>query len=288
MVRHRKNAFFAGDPQKVADYFAEIAKQYGLPFGKEERSPCATDVPRGAFISHSYQDESGLQHLLALLPSDFDPTLYPSIKVLPTEFVSTPLIKAVRAAPALVYLAEGPSVSSDWVVVERDIALRAGKPVFAFYPSTGTFRRDYAKPKSLIVQGIYALRDQPIAEELINWMAVNRGFNVAPFPHSEYTRMSEFASDIMDFSAMFLAITGKNTVHELPMEYIRLALEDDEGNRVWRRLMIACLDPGAWIPKSIEQYVVPDGKIDLTDDGNTLPWSANRLDDIYVRIVRLL
>jgi hypothetical protein len=272
MVR-RKNKFpFGWDAQKLHGYFASLAKQHGQPFGIRRKPLSVSDIPHGAFISHSYSDQSNLQRLLALLPPNFEPTIWQRIEVLPTEFVSTPLIEAVSAAPALIYLAEGKAGESPWVAIERDIALRAGKPVFAFYPSKGEFKEDHQRPKSLWVHGLYGTSDRPIAEALINWMAINRNFQVEKFSPLDWTDTGEYVSDIMEFSGMFVAFAGKNTIRELPMQPVRLACESEEGGRPARRLMIACLDPpGPWIPESIRQYVIDYGEIDLTNGGNTRP-----------------
>lgn len=288
-MARRKNKFpFGWDSQKTHEYFASLAKRNGQPFGIQKKTLSVSDIPHGAFISHSYSDQSSLQRLLALLPPDFEPTMRQPIEVLPTEFVSTPLIEAVRASSALIYMAEGKAGESPWVAIELDTALRAGKPVFAFYPSRGEFIEDHKQPKSLWVHAVYGISDRPIAEDLIDWMAVNRNFKVEEFAPWRWHDMGEYAGDIMDFRGMFVAFTGKDTIRGLPMEHIRLACDSDEGRGPARRLMIACLDPpGSWIPESIKQYVIYNGEIDLTKGGNTRPWCANRLDDLIVRIVWL-
>lgn len=286
MTRRKKKFPFGWDAQRTHEYLSSLAKHYGRPFGVQRKQVSVSNIPRKAFISHSYFDQSNLQRLMELLPTDFKPTIQQPISVLPTEFVSTPLIEAVRAASALIYLAEGQASESPWVAIERDTALRAGKPVFAFYPSTGEFREDHERPKSLWIHGLYGVSDRPIAEELINWMAVNRNFQVEAFSPFEWTDMGEYAGVIMDFNGIFLAFTGKDTICELPTHYVRCACEPDEGEWRTRRLIIACLDPpGSWIPESVRQYVIEDGEIDLTDGGNTRPWCANRLDDLIVRII---
>jgi hypothetical protein len=120
------------------------------------------------------------------------------------------------------------------------------------------------------------------------WVAINRTFQVEKFSPLDWTDMGEYASDIMDFSGMFVAFTAKNTIRDLPMQHVRLACESEDGGWPDRRLMIACLDPpGPWIPESVRQYVMDYGEIDLTNGGNTRPWCANRLDDLIVRIVWL-
>lgn len=287
--RHRKASVkYWQDPQKVTDYFAKLAKQCGRPSRRKKIRLSPSEIPAGSFISHSYQDRDDLQRLLALLPSNFSPKIFPPIRVLPTEFVSTPLVEAVRASPALVYLAERHSSTSPWVAIERDIALRAGKPVFAFHASRGEFAQDHAKPAPFMIHAIYALEDRSIAEAVIGWMEVNRNFRVEKFSPFEYTDMGELAGDINDFGGTFLAFIRKETIRDLPMQFARLACEQDDDGwiSIEQRMMLACLDPpGPWIPNWIEQYVVTDGKIDLTNDGNTRPWSANRVDDLVVRLI---
>jgi hypothetical protein len=285
MARRKKKFPFGCDAQTAHDYFVSLANEWGRPFGSQRKQVSVQNIPRGAFISHSYSDQSNLQRLLALLPPDFGPTIQQPISVLPTEFVSTPLIEAVRAASALIYFGEGPAQHSRWVNIEVDTARRAGKLVFIFYPSTGEFKEDHGRPKSLWVHGVYALSDRPVAEALIDWMAVNRNFKVEDFSPFEWPDVGERAAAIMDFSGIFLAFTGKNTLRELPMGHIRLACEQED-EWTTRRLIIACLDPpDSWIPESVRKYLIEDGVIDLTDGGDTRPWSANRLDDLIVRIL---
>jgi hypothetical protein len=186
-------------------------------------------------------------------------------------------------------LEEGHSGQSNWVAIERDAALRAGKPVFAFYPSTGEFRQDTGQPKRPNIHAVYAPEDAQVVEDILQWMRDYRNFNIEAFSPFEWDDQGEYVSDVMDFSGGdIIAFIRRETISELPMQIIRLAYETDEGAYIGiqQSLRLACLDPlGDWIEESILQYVTPGLVIDLTDKGNTRPWSANRLDDLIVRII---
>src|SRR5487761_2296297 len=108
-------------------------------------------LPRRCFISHSYKDADAREQLLALLPKNVEPFIFPPIVMPPEQMVSANLIDAILASDGLIYLEGGHSAESFWVAFERDYALRAKKRVFAFKLPTGKIREDTSPPMDLPV-----------------------------------------------------------------------------------------------------------------------------------------
>jgi hypothetical protein len=65
--------------------------------------------------------------------------------------VSDKLLEAIRACDGLIYLQGGASGESFWVAMERDYALRMGKPVYGYNPADAVLKRDYSSPLDLNV-----------------------------------------------------------------------------------------------------------------------------------------
>lgn len=103
------------------------------------------------FVSHSYKDAAVRDGFLKTLPPQVTPYIFPPISVSPLEFVSSTLIGAILACDALIYLKEGFSSRSFWVAFERDYALRTGKPVFFYTPSTDTLSEHRDPPLDLAI-----------------------------------------------------------------------------------------------------------------------------------------
>src|SRR5690242_12395462 len=98
----------------------------------QERPPVESlGLPKKCFISHSFKDAEPRQELLAQLPRDVEPFVFPPIVVQPDQMVSDKLLDAIRACDGLIYLQGGASAQSFWVALERDYALRVGKSVYA-------------------------------------------------------------------------------------------------------------------------------------------------------------
>src|SRR5215467_5418686 len=97
--------------------------------------------PGTYFISHAYRDRKPLRRLLQHLPPGVSPYVFPPIQVSPVDYVSNPLIDALARSTGVIVLKGGHSDASFWVAFERDYALRAGKLVHAFDPTTGQFER---------------------------------------------------------------------------------------------------------------------------------------------------
>jgi hypothetical protein len=108
-------------------------------------------LPKKCFISHSYQDAEAREGLLAQLPRGVKPFVYPPITVPPEQLVSDKLLDAIRNCDGLIYLEGGASADSFWVALERDYALRLGKPVFAYTPSTIALIRDQSSSMDIHV-----------------------------------------------------------------------------------------------------------------------------------------
>lgn len=106
------------------------------------------DLPNQCFISHSYKDASTRRRLIAQLPNDVEPVVFPPIVVPPEKAVSHALLEAIDNCGGLIYLKGGASAQSFWVALERDYALRQGKHVFAYDPVANSLSRETSAPIS--------------------------------------------------------------------------------------------------------------------------------------------
>jgi hypothetical protein len=136
------------------------------------------DLPHKCFVSHSYQDAEALAALLATLPPSVEPFLFPAITVTPDRMVSNDLIRALLECPGVIYLKGGKSNQSFWVAFERDYALRAGKPVFAFDPESRTLRRDTSAPLHLPVFPSFCDDDSLVVAQALEIMRGERFFDM--------------------------------------------------------------------------------------------------------------
>jgi hypothetical protein len=247
-------------------------------------------LPDGTFVSYSYKDTAGLRALLAVLPRHPRVRVFEAVTVSPTEYVSTPLIEAVRAAPALVCIRSQPQQASPWVAFECEMAIRAGKPVYVFDPSNGSLREHRGGPSVISVHDVSSIDEMPAARSISRWLAENRGFEIEPFNPPAFDTVREFRGAIDGYRGLFVAFVRPATVGHVNMQFVRIGCEeyedDDEVFRIRPGLALGCLEPpGPWIPRQWADYLIPDCVIDLTTEGTTLPWSTNRVDDLMVRIL---
>lgn len=125
------------------------------------------------------------ERLLALLPPNVEPFIFPPIVVAPEEMISDKLLGAVRECDGLIYLKDGASEQSFWVALERDYALRQGKPVFAFDAVSNALIRDTSAPISPMVYMSYSNRDKAAADYTVKALHL-RFFDVWFDPGSIY------------------------------------------------------------------------------------------------------
>jgi hypothetical protein len=138
----------------------------------------AQSLPRRLFISHAYADQAVRDRLIAVLPPDVEPIVYPPIVLPPHEMVSTPLMAALRECDGLIYLTCGASDRSFWVAFERDYALRMGKPVFEADPNSLVITQTAGKPLELPVFASYHRQDRDRVTLVCNFMRNERNFDV--------------------------------------------------------------------------------------------------------------
>jgi hypothetical protein len=87
-----------------------------MPYSRLE--PGESKSKRRVFISHSYADRYACDRIVATLPSDVEPVVFPPIRVSPEDMVSTPLLAALRGCDELIYLTGGASDRSFWVAFD--------------------------------------------------------------------------------------------------------------------------------------------------------------------------
>lgn len=162
----------------------------------QERSPFEElGLPTKCFISHAYKDMDTRQRLLALLPERVEPFIFPPIVAPPHKMVSDKLLDAIRKCDGLIYLQGGASAQSFWVALERDYALRQGKPVFAFDPETQDIALDKSPPMDLIVYFSHSDKDTKAGKRIAH--ALQERYIVTWFDQRSDQWPSEFVSAVL-------------------------------------------------------------------------------------------
>jgi hypothetical protein len=130
------------------------------------------------FISHSYADADLVESLLATLPRQAVPVIFPPIKVNPEDFVSNRLIASILDSDALVYIDGGRSQESFWVAFERDYASRSGKLVYRFDPASKLLERDSRGPLDLATFASYHHADDARIRKALTYLKHERHFDM--------------------------------------------------------------------------------------------------------------
>lgn len=235
--------------------------------------------PGKYFISHSYKDADIRDEFLKLLPPETTPYIFPPISVSPLEFVSSTLIGAILACDGLIYLNEGFSGRSFWVAFERDYALRSGKKVFSYTPSTQSLVEHTAPPLDLAIFTSYSHRQKAEIRPILEFMARQRNFD--PWIDDEKIRPGENwqwaiesgRESIFDRGGYVVAFMG-----EFHSEYV---LAETLKGLDQKRLIVAGL--GVKPPDFILHY--QDLFIQLVEGGRV---NNNRIDDLIVRLYWLM
>lgn len=240
---------------------------------------------RRAFISHAYDDSAEIATLRSALPEDFQPFLFERIEVEPHEAVSTPIIDAIKAAPALIFLDSTTSKQSFWVTFERELALASGIPVYRWDCARQCLQAISVVPPGPMIDAFYDESDEAVAVEILDWALNERGFSFETF--SGIHSMSELDIALMEFDGLFIAFASKSTADEFAGELESIVEWKSTRGFRFPRLIVACLDDPSdgWIPDSWERFFFNrrSAIVDLTDGGRVLPYSKNRVDDLIVR-----
>jgi hypothetical protein len=135
-------------------------------------------LPTRLFISHRYADIESRNALLNTLPSYVDPVIFEPVSVPISKFVSEKLISGVLGADGLVVIDSEESNASFWTAFERDLAMRNGKPLFAFDPKSNELRRHRVELSQLMVAHCWHPDDRTDVDRVICYLADERGFDV--------------------------------------------------------------------------------------------------------------
>jgi hypothetical protein len=198
--------------------------------------------------------------------------------------ISNHLLKAIDGCHCLTHLCGPASKKSPWVTLERDYALRSGKPVFSFDAATKTLRRDDAAPMDLPVFPSYTRQDKDRVDHLLRVMRDERSFDL--FMDTEQIKPGVAFARVIEEGIMTRIERGG---------YIVLFWSNSAADSIWvekelkeaskkypGRVLIAMLEPIP-LPLYLEKYVpvhLYNNDIDALD--------MNRLDDLIVRLYWLI
>lgn len=245
-------------------------------------------LPRRCFISHAYADAPARDRLIRKLADAVEPVVFPPIVVRPDAFVSDRLIDALLDCDGLVYLTGGQSARSFWVALERDFALRAGKPVFAADPATLEVARDHAAPLDLAAFASYAHGDAARVRAIADHLNRQRHFDLW-LDVDELAASDDWQSHASRSLQDRLQRGGYQVVfwshHASASDWVNRELEvatrktEDFNDRV----LFACLDDSA-LPAAWTRFHEPS--VQLHGDGERS--ATQRLDDLVVRLYWLI
>ncbi|NRF71322.1 tetratricopeptide repeat protein [Aquincola sp. S2] len=148
------------------------------PQGEASSVEVEVALPTRLFISHRYSDSCSRNALLKALPSYVHPVVFEPVSVSISEFVSEKLISGVLGADGLVAIDSEESNASFWTAFERDLAMRNGKPLFAFDPKSDELRRHSVELAQLMVAHCWHPDDRTDVDRVIQYLADERGFDV--------------------------------------------------------------------------------------------------------------
>ncbi len=238
------------------------------------------DMPPGKyFISHSYKDAAVRDSFLKTLPPQVTPYIFPPISVSPLEFVSSTLIGAILACDALIYLNEGFSSRSFWVAFERDYALRAGKPVFSYTPSTGIFAEHTDPPLDLAIFPSFSHEQRNEVGPILEFMRKQRHFE--PWIDTEQIRPMDNWRQVLEEGMQLIFNRGGYIVIFMGSFNSEYMLAETMKGLEQQRLIVAGL--GVQPPDFILAY--KDLFIQLVDNERV---NHNRIDDLIVRLCWLM
>ncbi|MBZ0277122.1 MAG: TIR domain-containing protein [Anaerolineae bacterium] len=267
------------------------------------------EFPAKCFISHSYRDGSACRKLIKSLPKFVRPHIFPPIAVKPDDMVSNSLIENILDQEALIFLEGGYSDHSFWVAFERDYALRAGMPVFAFDPKTKTFRPYHEKPLQLPVFISHSPYDRDQVNEIVRFMREKRFFDATSFSFLPSTgaprnrpvptdkRIRQNIIEKISRGGYVVAFLSKQACESnFVRDEVELALDfgrffaPDQNNPNFRRVLLALLDatplPG-WLADRMRTD--PDSVVKPVQlYGDKTLSSTNRVDDLIVRLYWLI
>ena len=216
---------------------------------------------------------------LKTLPPQVSPYIFPPISASPLEFVSSTLIGAILACDGLIYLNEGFSSHSFWVAFERDYALRTGKPVFSYTPSTGTLRKHTDPPLDLAIFPSYSHRQRAEVQPILEFMRQQRFFD--PWIDSEQIRPMDNWAEVLERGMQTIFDRGGYVVSLIGGFNSEYMLAETKRGLEQQRVIVAGL--GAEPPEFIRQY--QDLFVQLVENGRV---NNNRIDDLIVRLYWLM
>ena len=132
------------------------------------------DLPGRCFVSHSYQDSDVVAKLQKKKGMHDKLVHFPRVEPDPSHAVSEGIATQILGCDALIYVREGASASSFWVSFERDYALRAGRPVYAYSPTADALVRDTSSPLDLDLRVMFHRDDEERIAALFEWMKTQR------------------------------------------------------------------------------------------------------------------
>ncbi len=138
-----------------------------------------SSLPRRVFVSHNYADVEAMEVLTRCWPDHVEPVVFPFREPDQRSAVSDGIVGQLTSCDAMVTLSSRRSLRSDWVLFERDYALRRGMRVLSFDPATQRFEEAPGEAVALDAKVVASKPNRGRAEALLTWLREERSFDLS-------------------------------------------------------------------------------------------------------------
>lgn len=260
-------------------------------------------LPDRCFVSHSYGDEASIRRLRQAKPQNVELDLFPREDPDASRPISDDIIPRILAGDGLIYLIGGESERSDWVLFERDFALRAGKPVFAFDPDEAKFFPEDDLPLDLRVQLLVSEGSSVRARNMLDWMRDQRNFELTEVKLAHRIKdIPAFFEDVANARQLLLVLVDDETADfngwRWQLEHEDLVSEMDVPDDWWPPPTLYARIDSRWEPEvdsdpEVASFAKSEGmtfdiNVDLVENPGDAGINWNRVDDLIVLISRML
>jgi hypothetical protein len=233
------------------------------------------------FVSHAYDDSELLDSLKGKLWWWMHPVIFPATQVPVDQLVSNPILQRIRECHGLIFLETPKSRASFWVSMERDYAIRQGKPVYALDPTLSRLHRWRGSPLAPAIYTANSAKNSELVRQIVEimdrrYIAVEtsvrppESLNWDEHPIARFHRlMSEGGYTILFWSAE--AQASKLVSAELDMAMKEFPAQ----------VLIAKIDE-----TSLPEALASLHTVSLMQEGTLSQY--NRIDDLIVRLYWLV
>jgi len=225
--------------------------------------------------------------MIKRLPLGVEPFIFAPIQVEAHQFVSDKLIEGILGCDGVICMRGGYSKKSFWVAFEKDYALRAGKPVYNYSPTWGSFSSDTTKPLKLSIYTVNSPQDQPLVDNISEFMSKQRFFELLPFQEDQANNWStyELFTHLESTNSYLILFWTSHSIQLFEKRLLDLAYY-----RNWRlraRILVLLPHKEESIFHTVGRHIFPHWIMPLYDETGKRS-QVHHLDDVIVRLYWLV